>query len=78
LEALGKLFTNDVKIAVQSMTLESFRSHVDAVGIGSDWFDLPAGVEIVSVDKLTFHGSINRLFQYVLESECIEALAYND
>ncbi|MBT5154971.1 MAG: TonB-dependent receptor [Gammaproteobacteria bacterium] len=78
LEALGKLFTNDVKIAVQSMTLESFRSHVDSVGIGSDWFDLPAGVEIVSVDKLTFHGSINRLFQYVLESECIEALAYND
>jgi hypothetical protein len=78
LEALGKLFTNDVKIAVKSMTLESFRSHVDAVGIGSDWFDLPAGVEIVSVDKLTFHGSINRLFQYALESECIEALAYND
>jgi hypothetical protein len=76
LEALGKLFTNDVKIAVKSMTLESFRSHVDAVGIGSDWFDLPAGVEIVSVDKLTFHGSINRLFQYVLESEYIEALTY--
>ncbi|MBT3869902.1 MAG: TonB-dependent receptor [Gammaproteobacteria bacterium] len=76
LEAVGKLFTNDVKIAVKSMTLESFRSHVDAVGIDSDWFDLPARVEIVSVDKLTFHGSINRLFQYVLESECIEALAY--
>jgi hypothetical protein len=76
LEALGKLFTNDVKISVKPMAPENFRAHVDSADIGSDWFDLPAGLEIVSIDKLTLHGPMNRLFQYLLESDCIEELEY--
>lgn len=76
LEALGKLFTNEVKITVKPMAVKSFRTHIDSANIDADWFELPGDLDIVTVDKLSFHGPMHRMFQYLLESECIEELDY--
>lgn len=74
LEAIGKLFTNGVSIYVKPMPLESFQTHLGAVGADDSWFELAAGREMVSMHSITFHGPMQRLFQYLLESECIEEL----
>ena len=76
LEALGKLFTHEVKISVKPMAAKNFRSHIDSANIDADWFKLPRDVDIVSIDKLSFHGPMHRMFQYLLESDCIEELDY--
>ena len=74
LEAIGKLFTNDVKISVKPMTVTNFRSHIDSVDVDADWFDLRTEKDIVSIDTLNLHGPMNHLLQYLLESDCIETL----
>ena len=74
LEAIGKLFTNDVKISVKPMTVTNFRSHIDSADVDADWFDLRTEKDIVSIDTLNLHGPMNRLLQYLLESDCIETL----
>jgi hypothetical protein len=74
LEAIGKLFTNDVKISVKPMTVTNFRSHIDSADVDADWFDLRTEKDIVSIDTLNLHGPMNHLLQYLLESDCIETL----
>jgi hypothetical protein len=74
LEAIGKLFTNDVKISVKPMTVTNFRSNIDSADVDADWFDLRTEKDIVSIDTLNLHGPMNHLLQYLLESDCIETL----
>ena len=73
LEAIGKLFTNDVKILVKPMAVTNFRSHIDSADVEADWFDLHTEEDI---DTLTLHGTMNSLLQYLLESDCVETLHY--
>ena len=76
LEATGKLYSNGVKIYVQPMSAVDFRAHLSAVDLNSDWFDLPDDAGTVSVHDLTFHGSLQRLFQYLIESGSVEELIH--
>ena len=78
LEATGKLYSNGVKIYVQPMSAVDFRAHLSAVDLNSDWFDLPDDAGTVSVHDLTFHGSLQRLFQYLIESGCVDELIHED
>ena len=75
LEATGKLYTNDVKIYVQPMRTADFHLHLGSVGLDSDWFEVPGNAGTVSIHNLTFHGPLHRLFQYLLESGCIEEMS---
>ena len=76
LEAIGKLFTNDVKISVKPMAVTNFRSHINSADVEADWFDLHTEEDIVSIDTLTLHGPMNSLLQYLLESDSVETLHY--
>ena len=77
LEATGKLYTNDVKIYVQPMRTEDLHLHLGSVGLDSDWFELSGNAGTASVNNLTFHGPLHRLFQYLLESDCIVELEHD-
>jgi hypothetical protein len=63
-------------LSVKPMAATSFRSHIDSANIDTDWFELPSDLDIVAIDKLSFHGPMHRMFQYLLESDCIEELDY--
>jgi hypothetical protein len=78
LEATGKLFTQDVEIYVKPMAVENFHQHLNSVGAESPWFDIADGAEVISTDNLTFHGPMQRLFQYLLESGAVESLEHED
>ena len=78
LEAIGKLFTNDVKIYVKPMQAENFHQHLSSVGSESYWFEIPDDTETVSIRSLTFRGPMHRLFQYLLESGGIEELRHEN
>ena len=74
LEAIGKLFTDDVKIYARSMRTEEFHQHLDSAGLDSDWYEIPDNTEVVTINDLVFHGPKHRLFQYLLESGSIYEL----
>jgi hypothetical protein len=74
LEVTGKLHTTGVKLYVQPMHKEDFRSHLSSVGIGTDWFTLADDADSASIHNLTFLGPRHRLFQYLLESGSIDEL----
>ncbi len=78
LEATGKLFTDGVKVYVRTMRTEDFHAHLGSVGLDSDWFELPDNTEFVSIHNLAFRGPLHRLFQYLLESGCIDELKYKN
>ena len=78
LEAIGKLFTQDVKIYVKPMSVEDFHQHLNSVSAETPWFDIAEDAEVISSDNLTFHGPMQRLFQYLLESDAVEALEHKD
>jgi len=78
LEATGKLYANGVKIYVQSMQADDFGSHLDAVGLGSDWIDLADSSGEVSIHNIAFRGPLNLLFRYLLESGSIDELELDD
>ncbi|MFT4852580.1 MAG: hypothetical protein ACI8VR_001168 [Candidatus Azotimanducaceae bacterium] len=76
LEAIGKLFTNGVKIYVMPMSVERVKAHLDAVSSADNWFEITGSGKMVSMRRITFQGPMQRLFQYLLESECIEELPF--
>ncbi len=78
LEATGKLFAKDVKIYVQTMRAADFDVHLRSVGLASDWFELPNNADFVSIHNLTLRGPLHRLYQYLLESGCIDELKCPD
>ena len=74
LEGTGKLYTNGVRIYVQSMSKEDFHLHLDSVALETDWIKLADNSEEVSIHNLAFHGPLHRLFQYLLETGSIDEL----
>ena len=78
LEATGKLYANNVKLYVQSMRAEDFHMHMSSVGLDSDWLQLPDGGDNVSIHNLGFHGPVQRLFQFLVESGSVEELEVED
>jgi len=78
LEATGKLYANGVKIYVQPMRSEDFNLHLDSVGLGPDWIDLPDTGDKVSIHNVAFRGPLNMLFRYLLESGSIDELEVDD
>lgn len=78
LEATGKLFANNVKVYVQPMRLEDFQLHLDSVGLGFDWIDLPDTSDKVSIHNISFRGPLHMLFRYLLELGSIDELDLND
>ena len=75
LEATGKLYADDVRVYVQPMTPDDFRSHLASVGLGPDWVDVGADAGQVSLTNLEFHGPTQLLFRYLIESGWVEELA---
>jgi len=63
LEATGKLYTNGVKVYVQSMSTEDFHLHLDSVGLDTDWIELPTSNDEVSIGNIAFRGPLHRLFK---------------
>jgi hypothetical protein len=78
LEATGKLYTNGVKVYVQSMRIEDFHLHLDSVGLDTDWIELPTSSDEVSIRSIAFRGPLHRLFQYLLETGSIDELELED
>ena len=74
LEATGKLFTDDVKVYVQSMSVADFRAHLKSVDLDPGWIDLPDTSGSVSVHNVAFRGPLRRLHQYLLESGYVHEL----
>jgi hypothetical protein len=56
------------------MRTADFHQHLGSAELDSDWFELPDNAGTVSINNLTFHGPLHRLFQYLLESNCIVEL----
>ena len=78
LEATGKLYANGIRIYVQPMLVKDFHSHLSSVDLDSDWFEITNELDNVSISDLVFKGPLNRLFQYLLESDCIDTLDIED
>ena len=76
LEAIGKLFTNGVKIYVMPMSVERFKAHLDPVSSADNWFEISGSEKMMSMRRITFQGPMQRLFQYLLKSECIGELPF--
>ncbi len=74
LEATGKLYAEGVKVYVQSMDTRDFHRHLESVGLESDWIEVPGSCDKVSIHNLVFRGPLQRLFQYLLESDAIDEL----
>ena len=74
LEATGKLFSENARIYVQAMSSEDFQSHLNAVGLASGFFSIAGGQGNVALAKLSFHGPLEKLYEYLLESGWIEEL----
>ncbi|MFT4613971.1 MAG: hypothetical protein ACI9NT_001113 [Bacteroidia bacterium] len=75
LEAIGKLFKANAKVYVQSMSLDSFRKHLESAGVDSKAYVVSDKSENVSIHNLTFSGPKHKLFQYLLESDWIVEIA---
>jgi hypothetical protein len=78
LEATGKLYTDGVKVYVQSMCTKDFHQHLSSVGLDSDWIKLPDNSDNVTIHNLAFSGPLQRLFQYLIESGSIDELKLED
>ena len=74
LEATGKLFSQDARIYVQTMSRDEFELHIAAAGLSSGWFVVAGDNENVSLGNLSFLGPVQKLYEYLLESDWIEAL----
>jgi hypothetical protein len=78
LEATGKLYTDGVKVYVQSMCAKDFHQHLSSVGLDSDWIKLPDNSDKVTIHNLAFSGALQRLFQYLIESGSVDKLNLED
>ena len=78
LEATGKLYTNGVKVYVQSMSADDFHRHLSSLDLDSDWIEFPDNSDKVTIHNLAFSGALQRLFQYLIESGSIDELKLDD
>jgi hypothetical protein len=60
------------------MRTEHLHLHLGSVGLDSDWFELSGNEGTASINNLTFHGPLHRLFQYLLESDYIVELEHEN
>jgi hypothetical protein len=75
LEATGRLYADTVRVYVQPMSVADFRSHLDSVGLTSDWVSVTEESGTVTLDNLRFTGPTTRLLhRYLLESGWVEQL----
>ena len=67
MEAMGKLFSNNVRIYVYEMQDAAFADHIEATGInkGLVSIDFPG---LITTQSLTFPSPLNLLYQFVVES----------
>jgi hypothetical protein len=74
LEATGRLYADTVKVYVQPMSVEAFRSHLDSVGLTPDWVSAPADANTVTIDNVQFSGPTRLLHRYLVECGWVEHL----
>ena len=78
LEATGKLFSENARIYVQAMRRDEFEQHIVASGLTADWLAVAGDNEDVSLGNLSFRGPVQKLYEYLLESDWIEELQSGD
>ncbi len=74
LEATGRLYADNVRVYVQPMSCEDFRSHLNSVGLTPDWVSTPSNSEPVTIENIEFSGPTGLLHRYLLESGWVEHL----
>ena len=76
LEATGKLYADEVRIYVQPMSEDSFRQHLNSVGLAPDWVSVntDADNDMVSIHNLEFQGPTRLLHRYLMEAGWAEEL----
>jgi hypothetical protein len=74
LEATGRLYADTVRVYVQPMSYQNFRSHLDSVGLAPDWVTTPDHSEQVTVENIEFTGPTRLLHRYLLESGWVDQL----
>jgi hypothetical protein len=75
LEATGRLYADTVRVYVQPMSVDDFRSHLASVGLTSDWVNIATDDTEVTLDNLEFSGPTRLLHRYLIESGWVEQLA---
>lgn len=75
LEATGRLYADTVRVYVQPMSCNDFRSHLDSVGLAPDWVSVPEDCESVSLHNIEFSGPTRLLHLYLIESGWVEQLS---
>ncbi|MCP4002093.1 MAG: TonB-dependent receptor [Gammaproteobacteria bacterium] len=76
LEATGKLYADEVRIYIQSMSEGDFRQHLDSVGLAPDWVTVNAenSNDLASIHNLEFQGPTRLLHRYLMEAGWVEEL----
>jgi len=73
LEAMGKLFANNVKVYVHEMSPEAFSAHIESA-VSDTGYVTTGADDTVSIDNLTFRGSLHQLYRYIIDAGWIVAL----
>ncbi len=73
LEAMGKLFANNVKAYVHDMSPEAFAAHIKSA-VSDTGYVATDSEDVVTIDNMTFSGSLNQLYRYIIDTGWIVAL----
>ena len=74
LEAIGKLFTANARVYVQSMAREQFQQHLETLGVDTTHYAISDESGRVSIHNLRLVGPKQNLFQFLLDSGWIHEI----
>jgi hypothetical protein len=74
LEATGKLYSEDARVYVLPMSRADFQAHIDSADVAPGWFTVSPDQDPVTLERLSFSGPLQKLFEYLLESGWIQEL----
>ncbi len=74
LEATGRLYADAVRVYVQPMSCQDFRSHLASVELAPDWVSVPEDCSSVTLHNIEFSGPTRLLHRYLIESGWVEQL----
>ena len=59
---------------MQTMSRSEFELHMESAGLTSELFVLAGDNENISLSNLSFRGPVQKLYEYLLDSDWIEEL----
>ena len=74
LEAIGKLFTANARVYVQSMSREHFSQHLEALGVDTSAYLLSKESDTISIHNLQLAGPKQHLLRFLLDSGSIREI----